>query len=102
MEKVNIDEILDRLSVILHARNDSHLSIILGRKSNQVYQWRDRKTMDWELVIGRCIEEKCSIDWVITGEGSRENSNERLLINQAKWFHENIESVLRGDKKWNS
>jgi len=55
MEKVNIDEILDRLSVILHARNDSHLSIILGRKSNQVYQWRDRKTIAWEKTVIRMV-----------------------------------------------
>jgi hypothetical protein len=100
MKTLNIEAILERLALIMEARNDVHLSTLLGRESNQVSQWKKRKTMDWELVVEKCIEKKCSIDWLLTEKGSKENSNEALIQRQLDWFHKNIESLLRGEPKW--
>jgi len=98
--ELDINGILERAKIVLHARNDTHLSIILGRKSNQVSQWKGQKTADWELIIFKCGD-LCNLHWLFTNKGSPDIDSKDILDDiikkQKEYILKNIESILRGE-----
>ena len=95
----DIDSILNRIKIALDVKTDVELSLLLKRTPSTISNWRDRKTIDYDLVIEKC-EKYANLDWIFLGRGSKEITNEQFIIKMTEWFKRNIESIFRGDDKW--
>lgn len=59
--------IIERLKAYFQIVTDIELSKILEVKPNTISTWRNRNTIDWELIFAKC--DNINLNWLLTGEG---------------------------------
>ncbi|NPV35104.1 MAG: hypothetical protein HPY80_00390 [Bacteroidales bacterium] len=60
--------IIERLKTYFQIVTDIELAKILGIKPNTISTWRNRNSIDWNLIFAKC--ENINLNWLLTGEGS--------------------------------
>lgn len=68
------NNILDRLHTALKIEQNQKLAEFLGVSPSTVSSWRNRKTIDYDLIFSKC--NGVNLHWLITGEGSMFANNE--------------------------
>ncbi len=69
MSKVDSAALVDRLQVVVGAKDDTELSRLVGQKRSTVGNWRNRGSIPC-TDCGEVAEEKgISLDWLLTGVG---------------------------------
>lgn len=67
--------ILNRVMQAFSLKTDTDLSNFLGITPQNVYNWRQRNSVDWRVLYTKCVN--ISMDWLMSGEGSMLKSVEK-------------------------
>ncbi|MBO8183309.1 MAG: helix-turn-helix domain-containing protein [Archaeoglobus sp.] len=85
-----VENILNRLKIVLDIRKDKNLAKLLGVKPSTLSTWKARNTLDYELLINICVMRNINLNWLFTGQGSM------FIKNKIKTEEErNLESRLQ-------
>lgn len=72
-------DIINRLKLVINASSDTDLANVLGVGKSTISNWRNRQSIDYDLVFSFC--EHINLDWLLTGEGDMlKNNNTQELI----------------------
>ncbi len=77
-KKQKIKLFLDRLKKYIGVKSDRELSVFLGLSKNTVSMWKQRSSVDYDLIIDKCTD--VSIDYLLTGKGPEELSIRNLIL----------------------
>lgn len=100
MEKLSPLKILDRIKEYYDLTTDIELSDFLGVSRSTVASYRNRGSVNYDLIFSKCPE--LNFHWLITGEGPQEalqlSKEERERIRQVEKENKLLKDQLE-DKK---
>lgn len=65
--------IIDRLKMVVKVNTDSELANAIGVSKSTISNWKNRKSIDYDLVFSFC--EHINLDWLLTGKGDMLKTN---------------------------
>jgi len=76
---LNIVDILDRIQNELQLKNDAEIARLFKFHQSNLKNWRDRGTINWELLYDLCQKHGWSFDWLLTGRGRKKLQDKDIL-----------------------
>jgi len=70
---LDINEILERMRLVLDAKNDAALARALGVEPNTIATWKRRETVPWELCVRLHEEHGTDLNWLLYDQPSLEH-----------------------------
>lgn len=63
----NVSDVISRLKSALKVGSDTDLAKVMNIKPNVLWNWKSRKTADYELIISVCVKNNLNLNWVLSG-----------------------------------
>jgi hypothetical protein len=76
-----IKDILERLKTLFNLKKDVELADKLSVHYSNITAWRNRNTMNYEILFTICKENKINLNWLINGEGEIYLHQENIYTN---------------------
>jgi len=89
---LNIADILERICEVIGSRQNIDVARELGISGQAVSSWKARGNIPWKALFILAREKNVFFEWLITGEGEKNKSDEENLIS-------NLKSKLDSQKK---
>lgn len=68
-QPIDLDELIQRMRLVLGAKNDTELTSTLGISRSATSNWRNRNSPPYEICVETAIKKGISLDWLIFGVG---------------------------------
>lgn len=94
------EEILDRLKIAVNVSSDSELANALGVSKSTISNWKNRKSIDYDLVFSFC--EHINLDWLLTGRGDMIKSNRTFPENHTSCPNPELGNTISKDNNNNT
>lgn len=78
----NLPDIINRLKEKFSLKNETQVAKLLNVEQNTLSSWKKRNKIPYEKLDELAVENKLSLDWVLSGKESTENLELLQSFNQ--------------------
>lgn len=83
IKQQNVDFILNEVKKRINASKDEDLAVFFGVKGGTVSAWRNRNSMNYELLLAKCRENEWDLNEIFTGKSTKCNNKTTINKNTA-------------------
>lgn len=91
----NVDFILNEVKKRIKASKDEDLAIFFGVKGGTVSAWRNRNSMNYELLLAKCIENEWDLNEIFMGKSTE--CNNKTTINKNTLTNPIMDNSIQND-----